>query len=131
MRLKPNDLSYLQETYNYLVDLGEDEPPSIDPVTWKSPEDDRLIHIAAMHGNLAAVGMLVDAGEDVNVIGDMGDTPAHYAASFGHRKVFDFLMERGADATIINEFGRTPPQSLEGFEKSDRSRPRMRKWDIR
>jgi ankyrin repeat protein len=121
MRITPDQLAWLQVTYNYLNDLGEDDPSPIDPVTWKSPEGDRLIHIAALRGDLAAVDMLLTAGEDVNAVGDMGQTPAHFAAMNQHKRVYDLLMASGTNATIIDEFGRTPPQTWALFEKLDGS----------
>ena len=121
MRLTSKQIAWLQEAYNYLCDFGDEDPAPINPATWQSPEDDRIIHIAALRGDLTAVEMLVTAGEDVNVIGDMGQTPAHFAAMGQHRGVFDLLMKSGADAAIVDEFGHTPPQTWALFEKLERS----------
>jgi ankyrin repeat protein len=120
MRLTTKQTAWLQEAYNYYFDLGDEDLPSFDPATWQSPEGDRIINIAALRGDFTAVEILVTAGEDVDVIGDMGQTPAHFAAMGQHRDVFDFLMQSGADATVVDEFGRTSPQTWTLFEKLER-----------
>jgi hypothetical protein len=126
MRLTSKQVSWLQEAYaglgNFADGIFVDGDPlaPLNPVTWKSPEGDRLIHVASMRGDLAAVELLINAGEDVNAIGDMGQTPAHFAAIGQHRSVFDFLIERGADTTIVDEFGVTPIQTWASTEKRKR-----------
>ena len=116
MRLTSKQIAWLQEAYNYLCVFGDEDPAPIDPATWQSPEDDRIIHIAALRGDLTAVELLIMAGEDINVNGDMGQSPAHFAAMGQHRGVFDLLIKSGADTAIINEFGRTPLQTWALFE---------------
>ena len=112
MHLTSKQVLWLQETYNYLGNKeGGDPLAPINPATWQSPEGDRLIHIAALRGDLVAVELLVNAGENVNAIGDMSQTPAHFAAMNQHRSVFEFLIQRGADTSIVDEFGNTPLQT--------------------
>ncbi len=128
MRLTPKQKSWLQEAYNGLSNFEDgvyvegDPLARINPTTWKSPEGDRLIHIAALRGDLTAVELIVNAGEDLNAIGDMGQTPAHYAAMAQHKTVFDFLIGRGANTTIVDEFGETPIQTWESNEEPKRLR---------
>ena len=111
MRLNPEQTERLQRAYSYLINFDDDDPSApIDPATYRQPDGDRLIHIAALRGDLSTVALLLSAGEEINAISDMGLTAAHYAAIGQHREVFDLLMERGADATIADEFGKTPPQ---------------------
>ena len=118
MHLTPEQIKWLQEAYRDQTNFGSDDLLSpIDPETYQWPEGERLIHIAALRGDLKSVEMLVSAGENVNAIADMGSTPAHYAAAQQHKDVFDFLMAHGADATIVNEFGQTPPQLWVFYEQ--------------
>lgn len=119
MRLNAEQTERLQQAYSYLTNFDGDDPTApIDPATYQLPDGDRLIHIAALRGDLTTVELLLAAGEDINVIGDMGLTAAHYAASGQHRNVFDLLMERGADATIVDEFGQTPPERWATFAEN-------------
>ena len=112
MHLTPEQTKRLQEAYSYLTNFESDDPAAvIDPSTYRQPDGDRLIHIAAQQGDLTSVALLIAAGEDINAIGDMGQTPAHRAAGGHHREVFDLLMLSGADGTIIDEFGRTPSET--------------------
>jgi Ankyrin repeats (3 copies) len=126
MRLTPKQIAWLQEAYaglgNFEDGLLVDGDPlaPLNPVTWKSPEGDRLIHVAARRGDLAAVELLINAGENVNSIGDMGQTPAHLAATGQHRSVFDLLINRGADTTIVDEFGNSPVQTWASTENRTR-----------
>jgi ankyrin repeat protein len=108
----------LQSTYRDLVNYQSvDACEPISPLTYRTADNDRLIHIAAYRGDLQSVEMLLDAGEDIDAIGDMGLTPAHYAAMGRHRHVFDLIISRGGDAAITDEFGNTAEEtwaSLDG-----------------
>ena len=106
MHLTPEQVVSLQESYRDLINYEDDDPSAaIDPATYRAPDGDRLIHIAAFRGDAETVELLLAAGEDIDAIGDMGDTPAHYAAMGEHRQLFDLLLSRGADQSIENEFG--------------------------
>jgi ankyrin repeat protein len=59
----------------------------------------------------------LNAGADVNALGDMSLTPAHEAASQQQKQIFDLLVQRGADLTIVDEFGNTPPETWAFFEE--------------
>src|SRR4029453_4613609 len=98
MRLTPEQIASLQRAYSDLINYEDKGPTAaIDPATYRAPDGDRLIHIAALRGGIETVELLLGAGEDINAIGDMGDTPAHYAAMGEHRQLFDLLLSRGAD----------------------------------
>lgn len=95
-RIFANDLNY----------GGEDICAPIDPLTYKNPEGDNCLHIAAMNGETRAINYFIAAGFDVNGRGDMGHTPLHYAKTFKHAEVIKLLLENGADPDLLNEFGR-------------------------
>lgn len=119
MGLTGEQVAELRRAYSHLINYEGDDPTApIDPLTYRAADGDRLIHIAAFAGDTRTVEWLLDAGEDVNVTGDMGQTAAHYAATNLHKTSFDLLMSRGADPTILDEFGNTPAMTWE-FVGSD------------
>ena len=60
----------------------------------------RALALAAQHGHVDIVGMLLDAGEDPNRYNPKGNhahsTPLHQAVAAGHEAVVRLLIERGA-----------------------------------
>jgi ankyrin repeat protein len=107
--LTPAEISELQRRYGYLVNYQADDPDApIDPVTYRDSDNDSLLHIAARNGDRCAVELLLEAGVDANLLGDMGSTPLHYAKEKQHSEVAKLLIEHGAREDIRNEFGKTP-----------------------
>ena len=97
---------YLGDTFSDLINYETPDPlQPIDPVAYRTPEGDSCLHIAAARGNLAAVELLVDAGLDVDLRGDLGNTPLHYARKSRHENVVQFLVNRGASPQVVNELG--------------------------
>ena len=117
-QLTDEEIAELQTTYRDLINYQAASPTEpIDPLAYRAADGDRLIHIAAHRGDLRTVEMLLDAGEDVNSTGELGDTAAHYAAMELHKDVFDLLMARGADPTITNDFGDTAAETWAFFQE--------------
>jgi ankyrin repeat protein len=99
----------LQREFRDQINYTADDPLApIDPLTYRNPEEDNCLHMAAIRGNEEAVRLLLDAGLDINSIGDMGNTPLHYAFNFKHLGVVRLLITRGARRDIANEFARKP-----------------------
>ncbi|KAG8442137.1 hypothetical protein GDO86_011075, partial [Hymenochirus boettgeri] len=79
-----------------------------------SKADEKLLH-SARNGKLEDVQILLenikegltDAGANVNLQNDMGDTPLHRAAFTGRKEVVMLLLEYNADTTVINGEGLT------------------------
>jgi ankyrin repeat protein len=118
MRLTDEQIASLQRAYSDLINYESADPTApIDPATYRAPDGDRLIHIAALRGDADTVELLLAAGEDINAAGDMGDTPAHYAAMGEHPQLFDFLLRRGADQSVTNEFGMTVASAWDGYAR--------------
>lgn len=67
--------------------------------------DDRLLHLAANHGDYRDVELLLEHGANVNEQGDIGLTALHYAASKNRLDIVKLLMRYGADESIENDFG--------------------------
>jgi len=64
----------------------------------------RALALAAQHGHVEIVRLLLDAGEDMNRYNPEGNhghsTPLHQAAFAGHESVVRLLVERGARLDI-------------------------------
>ncbi|MCC7035773.1 MAG: ankyrin repeat domain-containing protein [Alphaproteobacteria bacterium] len=104
--MNKDDQDYLAASFSDQINYGPNVPlRPINPITYLTPEGDTCLHIAAIRGDLRLVKILVEAGLDVNFIGDMGYTPLHYASKGKHQKVVDFLLRAGAQPDIKNEFG--------------------------
>lgn len=96
----------LAHAFRDVINYECDDPfAPIDPLTYRAPDGDMCLHIAALRGNLRAVQLLVRAGFNINDRGNMGYTPLQYART---QEVVDFLLQNGADPNIKNEFGQTP-----------------------
>lgn len=107
--LTPTQIDLLQKKYFYLVNYEADDPTSpINPLTYTDSGGDHLLHIAAQRGDLETVQLLVAAGVDVNLPGDMGSTALHYATGKRHTEAANFLLSRGASMSVEDDFGRTP-----------------------
>jgi ankyrin repeat protein len=107
--LTPEEISELQKRYSYLINYQETNPSApIDPTTYKDSDGDSLLHIAARNGDRRAVRLLLEAGVDANLLGDMGCTPLHYAREKQHAEVAQLLIENGAREDVRNEFGKPP-----------------------
>jgi ankyrin repeat protein len=97
---------YLEKAFSDLLNYNADNPlQPIDPLTYLTPEGDSCLHIAALRGDLKAVMLLVDSGVDVNLRGDLGNTPLHYAQKNSQDEVVKFLIRRGALPDLVNELG--------------------------
>jgi len=70
--------------------------------------DEDVIEKAGTADPLDAVKMFVQAGADVNVQNDLGNTALHYAAQTGANRIVEFLVSKGAQVDIYNYTGQTP-----------------------
>lgn len=106
MSLSEADVRELQKKYSHLVNYESEDPDDpIDPLTYVDSNGDALLHIAAQVGDLRTVELLLRAGVDVNLVGDMGNTALHYAKS---DDIASLLVAHGASVEVINEFGKKP-----------------------
>ena len=69
--------------------------------------DDTLLHLTARTGAIDDLLVLIEAGANVNVIGDIGNTPLHGAAMKGRVESIRLLLDHGANPDITNEFKQT------------------------
>lgn len=65
------------------------------------------LHKAAAKGELEAVGVLLDAGVNINSTNRWGTTSLHSATRHGHMSVVKLLLDKGADIYITDKQGDT------------------------
>ena len=70
--------------------------------------DEDVVEKAGTADPLDAAKMFVEAGADVNVQNDLGNTALHYAAQTGLTRIVEFLVSKGAQVDVYNYSGRTP-----------------------
>ena len=72
-------------------------------------EQDSLLHLAAMIGEINAVRYLIRKGIDVNVRNTLHHTPLHLAAGIGHANIVKILVEEGkAEIDVFDARNQTP-----------------------
>jgi ankyrin repeat protein len=104
--LSLSELTELDAAFVNVAKYDSDDPSErIDPLTYRAPDGDTCLHIAAHQGNLRAVELLIRAGLDINLQGDMGYTPLHYART---PEIVAVLLASGASTSIENDFGHAP-----------------------
>jgi ankyrin repeat protein len=92
---------YLTNFYDELAGMaaGFEDAPEIGPHT-RSRVGDTPLHIAAIRGDVKAIGLLLDLGADINARGENGYTALHYAVAQERPDVVRLLLGRGADKDI-------------------------------
>jgi ankyrin repeat protein len=104
-----DEANYLKEVFEDLLDYEADEIfEPVDPLTYRNPEGDSCLHLAAQRGDLKAIDILIRAGIDINSRGDMGATPLHAACLSGNADVVKLLIRSGANKNARDEFDRLP-----------------------
>src|SRR5215469_4252766 len=79
--------------------------PRVIDVNAKASDGDTPLHVAAIRGDREGARLLVEAGANVDALGDMSCTPLYYAVSHRHPEVARLLLEYGADPHLLNELG--------------------------
>lgn len=115
INLNEAEIKELQKKYYYLTNYqSENFDDPIDPLTYVDSNGDSLLHIAAGHGDLRSVELLLKSGLDVNQLGDMGYTALHYAKRNKKMDVYELLLAHGASRSIRSEFGTLPDDESTG-----------------
>ena len=70
-------------------------------------EGDTPLHVAAWRNDCYATLALIEAGADVNAVGDMGETPLHVAIGQQNLAIVEVLLGAGARIDMRSEFGQT------------------------
>ncbi|WP_338461313.1 ankyrin repeat domain-containing protein [Synechococcus elongatus IITB7] len=69
---------------------------------------DTPLHVIVRRSDLTGVQVLIEAGANVNAIGDMGETPLHIAVRQELEAIVKALLAAGSNPDIKSEFGETP-----------------------
>lgn len=79
------------------------------PVTIHSADcdGDTPLHVVVWRNDLHAVQMLLEAGANVNAIGDMSETPLHVAIRQESITIVEALLNAGARTDLRSEFDET------------------------
>mgnify|MGYP000847375517 FL=1 len=80
-------------------------PVSVDS---RDVDGDTPLHVMLGRNDTYAALLLIEAGADINAVGDMSETPLHIALHHGNLKAIGVLLQAGANVTAMSEFGKTP-----------------------
>lgn len=71
-------------------------------------DKDSPFHMACYRGDIDDVAIMIAAGADLNLPGDIGDTPLHYAVRMQRESVVEALLAAGAKHDLKNIYDDTP-----------------------
>ena len=74
----------------------------------QDPDGDTPLHVMLWRGDTYASICLIEAGADINAVGDMSETPLHVAVRKENVKVVAKLLAMGANTEAVSEFGQSP-----------------------
>jgi len=69
--------------------------------------DDTPLHTVCSWGEINPVKILVEAGANINALGDKASTPIFSAVNSESIEVVKYLVQKGADLKIKNEWDRS------------------------
>ena len=75
---------------------------------WLSTQCDESGNKIVPDNVLKAIQLLIDMGADVDVLGDMNETPLHHVANLGLVESCNILLKNGASLDVMDKFGWTP-----------------------
>jgi len=81
--------------------------PTENKVTNPDPGLGSSIHEAALNGDFSRISMLLEKGNDVNILDEQGRTALMYAAFNGHSSIIKKLLEKNASVNLQDKEGRT------------------------
>jgi ankyrin repeat protein len=113
----------LQSTSDVLFpeDMGE----RIVTLNCKDVCGDTPLHVMTWRSDRVAVRTFIDAGAEIDAIGDMGQTPLHVAVMREDEFLVELFLKAGANPNVRSEFGDT---SLELAQKKGRDMTRLFKY---
>ncbi|WP_138934252.1 ankyrin repeat domain-containing protein [Roseovarius arcticus] len=66
------------------------------------------LHVMLWRGNTYAVLQFIEAGADINAVGDMAETPLHIAVKQQNSVAIEALLKAGAGMSHVSEFRQSP-----------------------
>lgn len=88
-------------TARYLLSREESDPAEF------NENGSQAIHVAAHHGHVEVIEVLLEFGVDVNSPNENGATPLHFACYESNQAV-EYLLSHGADPAFADSTGVTP-----------------------
>jgi ankyrin repeat protein len=76
--------------------------------TIKQVHGTTALHLAAFHGHVSVMDILLKAGADIHARNIIGETPLLVATSKSHIHAVEWLLQKGADANAGNDQKYTP-----------------------
>ncbi|KAL8582199.1 hypothetical protein ACOMHN_004118 [Nucella lapillus] len=86
-----------------LDNKGEADQPDLTDYMWQR----RPIHLAASHGHIECIDILLSRGVDINCRDSDHRTPLHWASTYGQNEAVAFLISRGASVNTAQIDGFT------------------------
>lgn len=86
----------IEDIFRQIESVADFSGHQIDSVHYRNGYDDTPLHIVANWGDIEAIKLLVNAGADVNAIGETGFTPLHCAAEQNWPEAVELLLALGA-----------------------------------
>ena len=79
-------------------------------------DGDTPLHVMVRRKDRYAVNQLIQAGANVDAVGDMSETPLHVAVGQGDLPIIEALLKAGAKTNIRSEFNETAAERAEKME---------------
>lgn len=76
-------------------------------------DGDTPLHVMVWRKDRYAVDLLIEAGANVDAVGDMSETPLHVAVAQEDLPIIEALLKAGAKADIRSEFNETAADRAE------------------
>lgn len=86
------------------AEMGE-APVKLDS---RDVDGDTPLHVMLWRKNTYGALQLIEAGANVNAVGDMSQTPLHVAVQQENVIVARALLKVGANKSLVSEFGKSP-----------------------
>jgi ankyrin repeat protein len=74
-----------------------------------------ILHERVQYADLDGVRAAILAGEDLNALDELGNSPLHWAVLGGHDDIVELLLASGANPNVMSGDGFTPKWSAEDF----------------
>lgn len=109
--LKIEDIDVMNELEEILKKYQRQ--PQFEHLQLNSPnqlgiDEDSPFHLACYRGDIDDVNIMIAAGADLNIRGDIGNTPLHYAVLKQRLSVIEALLIAGAKHDLSNDYDDTP-----------------------
>jgi ankyrin repeat protein len=97
----------IESLYREIENVPDFVAHKITSVHYQNGYGDTPLHIVSYWGDCEAISILLDAGADINAVGETGFTPLHCAAQMNKPDAIALLIKKGA-LSIGDESGETP-----------------------